>query len=449
MRFIFYYSLLLFLLIGCSQNQTSIDKIQLITLDPGHFHAALIQKSMYPEVDSLVYVYGPDTPDIKYHLGRIAQYNSSEIAPTHWKTKSYIDADFYEKWKEEHKGNVVMLSGNNLKKMEYITTAIQQGYHVYADKPMAINMDNFTALEKTFSLAEQKKLLLYDIMTERYEITTRLQKELSEIYDVFGNLIIGSVQEPAITKESVHHYFKNVSGKPLVRPTWFFDTQQQGEGLVDVSVHLVDLTFWECFPEQAIDKSDIALIKSERWPTYLSEAEFEKVTGSKEIPEFLLNNFAGDSLAIYANGALHFTLKGHHAKVSVLWNYQAPEGGSDTHYSIMRGTKSNLIIVQDKAHQYTPTLYIEPQIDIDPLVIQKAVIDLEDRYPGVSLTATNSGWRVEIPKELREGHEAHFAAVTKKFITYFQNKSIPEWERKNMITKYYLTTLALDKAQNR
>ena len=32
--------------------------VKLITLDPGHFHAALVQKSMYPQVDPTVYVYG-------------------------------------------------------------------------------------------------------------------------------------------------------------------------------------------------------------------------------------------------------------------------------------------------------------------------------------------------------------------------------------------------------
>ncbi len=31
--------------------------VKLITLDPGHFHAALVQKSMYPQVDPTVFVY--------------------------------------------------------------------------------------------------------------------------------------------------------------------------------------------------------------------------------------------------------------------------------------------------------------------------------------------------------------------------------------------------------
>jgi hypothetical protein len=33
------------------------DLLQLITLDPGHFHAALVQKSMYEAIDSTVHVY--------------------------------------------------------------------------------------------------------------------------------------------------------------------------------------------------------------------------------------------------------------------------------------------------------------------------------------------------------------------------------------------------------
>jgi hypothetical protein len=32
---------------------------RLITLDPGHFHAALVQKFMYADVDPLVHVYAP------------------------------------------------------------------------------------------------------------------------------------------------------------------------------------------------------------------------------------------------------------------------------------------------------------------------------------------------------------------------------------------------------
>ena len=50
--------------------------------------------------------------------------------------------------------------------------------------------------------------------------------------------------------ESVHHLMKVVSGAPNIRPAWFFDAVEQGEGLNDIGTHLVDLVQWTLFPEQ-------------------------------------------------------------------------------------------------------------------------------------------------------------------------------------------------------
>src|SRR5215216_7670434 len=89
--------------------------VQLVTLDPGHFHAALVQKSMYPDVDSNAYVYAPEGNDLQYHLDRINGYNTRSDNPTNWKENVYTDNDFFEKMIAEKKGNVVVLSGNNQK----------------------------------------------------------------------------------------------------------------------------------------------------------------------------------------------------------------------------------------------------------------------------------------------------------------------------------------------
>ncbi|HEX7585882.1 MAG TPA: hypothetical protein VF373_14435, partial [Prolixibacteraceae bacterium] len=35
-------------------------EVKLMTLDPGHFHAALVQKSMYEQIDPTVYVFAPE-----------------------------------------------------------------------------------------------------------------------------------------------------------------------------------------------------------------------------------------------------------------------------------------------------------------------------------------------------------------------------------------------------
>ena len=69
----------------------------------------------------------------------------------------------------------------------------------------------FRHLRKLSGL-RMKRILLYDIMTERYEITTILQKLLSQKEEVFGKLLQGSKEDPAVTKISVHHFSKIVSG---------------------------------------------------------------------------------------------------------------------------------------------------------------------------------------------------------------------------------------------
>jgi hypothetical protein len=140
---------------------------------------------------------------------------------------------------------------------------------------MVINEKGFVQLQKAFELSAQKKLLLYDIMTERYEITTVLQRAFSMDQTVFGQLQKGTIAEPAVTKESVHHFYKYVSGAVLTRPAWFLDVEQEGEGIVDVTTHLVDLVQWECFPEQTIDyKKDIQLQTAKSWTTSINPERY-------------------------------------------------------------------------------------------------------------------------------------------------------------------------------
>ena len=57
-------------------------EVKLMTLDPGHFHAALIQKSMYGQIDPTVYVYAPEGDDVTQHLARIDAFNKRTESPT-------------------------------------------------------------------------------------------------------------------------------------------------------------------------------------------------------------------------------------------------------------------------------------------------------------------------------------------------------------------------------
>ena len=269
-------------------------------------------------------------------------------------------------------------------------------------------------------------------MTERYEITTMLQKALSQVPEVFGELQKGTPEEPAISKESVHHFFKYVAGNPLIRPAWFFDVDQQGEGIVDVSTHLVDLILWECFPEQGIDTTQVEVVTARRWPTELSGEQFQKVTGLEAFPDYLQKDINNDKLSTYSNGEFVFTANGVHGKVSVIWNFQAPEGAQDTHFSMMRGSLANLVIRQDKDQNYKPTLYVEPTGEADKenfeAKLQKAVEQISQEHPGLSVQSADKGWEIIIPEKYKLGHESHFSQVTEKYLQYLTDGKIPEWE---------------------
>ena len=65
---------------------------------------------------------------------------------------------------------------------------------------------------------------------------------------MFGEIVNGTEAEPGVYMESVHHLMKVVSGAPNIRPAWFFDAAEQGEGLNDIGTHLVDLVQWTLFP---------------------------------------------------------------------------------------------------------------------------------------------------------------------------------------------------------
>jgi len=427
-------------------------EVKIMTLDPGHFHAALVQKTMYRQVDSVVYVYAPDSPDVEDHLARINGYNTRSEQPTNWSEKVYKGPDFLEKMLAEKPGNVVVIAGNNAIKTDYILKSVEAGLNVLADKPMVISPEEFPKLEQAFQVAEEKGVLLYDVMTERHEITTMLQRELAHTPAVFGTMQTGTAEEPAITKESVHHFFKYVSGNPLKRPAWFFDTKQQGEGIVDVNTHLIDLIQWETFPEVILSKSDVEIVSAKRWATELTLEMFQTVTGLDKFPEYLQKDVVDGKLKVYSNGEIVYKLKGIYAKASVIWNFQAPEGGGDTHYSVMRGTQCNLIIKQGQEQGYKPTLYVEAANGADLKTLETALertinTDLQPMYEGISLVKQSDKlWKVEIPAEYSVGHEAHFSQVTEDYLGFLQDSKLPEWEVPNMIVKYYTTTEALKAA---
>jgi len=205
---------------------------------------------------------------------------------------------------------------------------------------------------------------------------------------------------------------------------------------------LVDLVQWECFPDIGLDyKKDIHVDKAKRSATIITPAQFKQSTQLDNFPDYLQQYVKDGALNVYANGSIDYTIKGVHVRVAVTWNFEAPSGGGDTHYSIVKGTKANLVIRQGAEQQYKPVLYIEP-FDNSLAYEQSltaAINLLEKKYVGLSLKKLGNGWEVIIPAKYELNHEACFAEVTKRYLDYLQKGKMPTWEVPNMLAKYYTT----------
>lgn len=430
-------------------------EVRLIVLDPGHFHASLLQKSSLPLLNDSVYVYAPDSIGIRQYLAAIDGYNHRETDPTSWVESIYAGSNFMEQMISEKRGNVVLLAGNNRDKTQKISTAVEAGIHVLSDKPMAINSDNFQLLASAYAASKERGVMLYDMMTERYDLLNIIARYLINDEPLFGTLQQGTEEDPAISMESVHHFYKEVSGAPLIRPAWYYDVEQQGEGIADVTTHLIDLIFWSCFPETAIDyKEDIQLISASHWPTSLSLSDFARSTKLDTFPDYLQKYMVRDMLQVYANGIIHYRVNDVHTRLKVLWNFQAPEGGGDTFTSTIKGTNASLSIIQNREQHFVKQLYLQKGEKADKEIFLQNLTGriqlLQDEYPFISFRETTEGvFLIDIPAEMREDHEAHFKYVAQRFFDFLQEGRMPEWEISNTLAKYYITTKAVEIAKER
>src|SRR4051812_503582 len=120
---------------------------RLMTVDPGHFHAALVHGEMYAGVDPHVDIFAPDGPDLVAHLNRLAAFNRRTSNPTSWTWDVHASPDFFERMLRNPPGHIVVLSGRNRVKIDRILASIRSGLHVLADKPWILEASDRPKLE--------------------------------------------------------------------------------------------------------------------------------------------------------------------------------------------------------------------------------------------------------------------------------------------------------------
>jgi predicted dehydrogenase len=263
--------------------------------------------------------------------------------------------------------------------------------------------------------------------------------------EVTGEVLPGTAEEPGLYMDSVHNLMKVVAGTPLLRPAWFFDTDVQGEALADVGTHLVDLVPFLLFPDQAVDLGQVRLVAAKRWPTVLQRDQLLRVLGEATVPAPLAGRLEGDRFDYFCNTRVDYTLNGINVRLDVRWNYEAPPGGGDTHFAVVRGRRARIEVRQGPEQRYRTEVYVVPSRAGDkPAVlaaVKRKLASLAPRYPGLAVEDAGAELRVVVPDAFRTGHEAHFAEVTRRFLEYLKDPAqVPGFETANMLAKYSVTT---------
>jgi hypothetical protein len=187
------------------------------------------------------------------------------------------------------------------------------------------------------------------------------------------------------------------------------------------------------------------MLSAHRWPTWIPEADFRRVTNTAGFPKELQPLVKDGRLEYYCNTLVSYTLKGIHATLNIIWDWEAPAGAGDTHFAFYKGTKARVEVRQTKADGYLPDLYVIPASAASKAevlaAVQTKIKAVAKEYPGVGVEDRGTEIKVTVPKVLRLGHEAHFAEVASDFLKFVRERStLPAWERPNMLAKYYVTT---------
>lgn len=415
----------------------------LLFYDPGHFHAALTLRRKNARVADDVHVYAAPGPDRRAFLDLVVAFNSRSDEPTAWRVHVHEADDPLEALIAERRGDVVVLAGKNDRKLASIARLHESGFNVLADKPWLTSSAALPSLRQVTAGAP----LAMDIMTERHEVIASLRKRIVVNEDLFGEFERDGGR-PAIEIATVHHLYKVVNGRPLRRPTWYYDVNVQGDGMVDVQSHLMDQVQWLVAGDSpAIPEADVTLHAARRWSTAVPLDLYRDSTGEAEFPEALRDHLIDGTLELPCNGEIDLSLLGVRARMRAEWGQREPPGSGDRHPSTVRGTRCDIVVHHGPETGPRAELAIVPKAGADigaPLA--EAVAQWQEAFPGLGVVSRGAGYRFTIPDALRTGHESHFAMVLESFLDYVDAGRWPDWLVPGIRLRYATLARARDLA---
>ena len=411
----------------------------LLIYDPGHFHAALTLREPNEKISNDIFVYAEAGKALDSFSKMVESFNQREINPTSWNLIINTEGDPLQNLISEKKGDIAIVAGKNNQKMELINKLVANGINVLADKPWVINKESLEYLKNI----EQNDAIYMDIMSQRNEVYRKLQKKLSENDKLFGGFIENE-NEYGISEVAVHHFYKTVNGAPLKRPDWYFKTEIQGEGIVDLTTHLVDLSFWMINGNEPVVYSDVQLGEAERWLTKVPLEKYSLITDQTKFSTELSPYIQDNILDIYSNGRFDYCYKGIKTLVEVNWLLEEPENGSDAHVSVLKGKKSEIVYKVDPSTSYKSSLTITPHINDDDF--KKSLAEFAEGYDQLEYDKNSNVYTLTLSDSVQTSHEGHFSLELKRFISFVDNSDLPEAVKTNLLTKYNLISDAREKS---
>lgn len=406
----------------------------LLFLEPAHFHATLTLREAHPRVSDEIVVYAAEGPDLRDFLALVDRFNRRAERPTRWRPAVIPGDRPLERLVAERRGDAVVLAGKNGGKARTMARLHEAGFHVLADKPWLVEPDDLVPVRA--SLAGWPFCM--EIMTGRHDVAAGLFKRLVGTRDVFGDF---RGDAPAIEIESVHHLEKLVDGAPLRRPWWFFDVRVQGSGAVDIPTHVVDQTQWLLEGRSAAHAEPPGLVAARTWATPVPLDVFRRITGEGRFPDALRPHVDADVLRYACNAELEFRIDGVTARASVSWRLSTPAGGGDTHATVARGTRADIVMERAAHTGYRRRLLVAPHDDAGGVTQAMADMVAEARreLPGLAVASAGDG-RLEltIPAGLDAGHESHFPLVLDRFLKTIDDGRWPATLTERTLSKYTL-----------
>ena len=415
-------------------------QVRIDIFDPVHFHGALPLQRRYKDITGLdispdVHVYYSDRNELSAFNGMAGKIEASEKGWKIWYNPSEMPLEAMLNAKT---GNVLVLACPNVGKIGVIGNATESGIYnlILSDKPWVIQPEGMDTLRSAISTASENGTILQDIMTERYELGNIIQRSIMLDEKLFGELEQGSEAKPAISKSSIHLLDKSHMG--VVRPPEYFDTRWQGDGMVDVTTHLVDMVNWSMRPNSEVNPDDVSLLNAKRWATTIPPDSYKAMTKGAEIEK---------PLEYFCNGSFGYVLDGTHVGIRVVWNLK---GEDDEHYSKIEGTKITVEVEKGPNDEHQK-VYITPKAPEAEVMtaLQTHLGRLAGMgYEGISITKEGKRFRLNIPDKLYIGHFQHFGEFTTQALRYLagQDTFNRALEDSRLITKYHTTTTALKMA---